>query len=95
MIPYSLPTRAKQSIIPLYLGISPDLIRGLESYVYNSSFTRSIGATTVLEMAPEIPPAAKSLKNAIALSPELFSSFALATIIPYDCIYLLVGEKDA
>lgn len=42
----------------------PDLMRGLESWVCRSSFTRSMGATAVLEMAPAVPPAIRSFTKA-------------------------------
>ena len=44
-------------------GISPDWMRGLESCVCSSSFTRSIGATAVLDTAPATPPAIRSAKK--------------------------------
>ena len=52
---------------PVYRAISPDLILGLESWVCRSSFTRSIGATMVLDTPPAVPPAARSAANLIAL----------------------------
>lgn len=39
-----------------------------EDLTWSSSFTRSIGATAVLEMAAAIPPAKKSLANEMAVS---------------------------
>ena len=37
------------------------MMRGLESCVWRRSFTRSMGATTVLEIPPETPPARRSI----------------------------------
>jgi hypothetical protein len=53
--------------MPLYRGISPLLIFGLLSCVCSSSLTRSIGATTVLLIAPATPPAARSFVKLSAL----------------------------
>lgn len=39
-------------------------MRGFESWVWSSSLTRSMGATAVLEMAPAVPPAARSARKA-------------------------------
>merc|ERR1719356_1365916 len=44
-------------------GPSPDLILGLASWVWMMSFTRSMGAVQVLAIAPEVPPAAKSIRK--------------------------------
>lgn len=75
-MPCSLLTRAKQSMMPLYRGISPLLILGLLSCVCSSSLTRSMGATTVLLIAPATPPAARSFRNALPLSLAFFASSA-------------------
>merc|ERR1712159_111215 len=61
--PCSEATRLKQLITPVYLGTLPLIMSGLASCVWMSSLTRSIGATRVLEMPPETPPAARSAKN--------------------------------
>ena len=50
---------------------SPDLIFGFESCVCSSSFTRSMGATAVLDTAPATPPANRSTTKAVALPPSL------------------------
>ena len=57
----------------MYRAISPDLILGLESWVCRSSFTRSIGATMVLDRPPAVPPAARSAANLIALALSLLT----------------------
>lgn len=75
-MPCSLLTRTKQSMMPLYRDISPDLILGLESCVWSRSLTRSIGATTVLLIAPATPPAARSFMNAPLWSLAFFASCA-------------------
>ena len=71
------------TVLPLYGGISPRLMRGLRSCVCRMSFTRSMGATAVFAMAPAMPPASRSLKNSLvtllgaATAPLLMSlSFA-------------------
>merc|ERR1719460_3477954 len=61
--PCSDDTRVKQLRMPVYRGTSPEMIFGLESCVWMSSFTRSIGAVAVLATAPATPPAQKSIKN--------------------------------
>ena len=53
----------KQFTIPVYLGISPEMILGFASCVWIKSLTRSIGAVAVFAIEPETPPAAKSLKK--------------------------------
>ena len=62
-MPCSDATREKQFTMPVYRGISPEMIRGLASWVWMMSLTRSIGAVHVLAMAPEMPPARKSLRK--------------------------------
>ena len=57
----------------MYRGISPDWMRGLESCVCSNSFTRSIGATAVLDTAPATPPAIKSAKKRNAGDAGVFS----------------------
>merc|ERR1719247_2214858 len=59
-------------------GTSPEMILGLASCVWMMSLTRSIGAVHVLAMAPEMPPARKSVTKeppmASALCPAFFAS---------------------
>ena len=71
------------TVLPLYGGISPRLMRGFRSCVCRMSFTRSMGATAVFAIAPAMPPASRSLKNSLvtfwgaATAPLLMSpSFA-------------------
>jgi len=59
--PSSLVTLTRQFTIPVYLLAWPDIILTLTSYVYNKSLTLSMGATAVLEMAADTPPAKKSM----------------------------------
>ena len=66
MKPCSLDTRVKQSTMPVYRATSPEMIFGLASCVWISSFTRSIGAVAVFATAPATPPAQKSMRNFIA-----------------------------
>jgi len=61
VLPHSRPEPPQGA--PVYRGISPDLMRGLESCVCSSSFTRSIGATAVFDTAPATPPAIRSAKK--------------------------------
>ena len=61
--PSFLATRTKQSPMPVYRGTCPDRINGLASCVCMSSLTRSMGAVTVLSMAPAIPPRVKSRRK--------------------------------
>ena len=51
MKPCSLDTRVKQSTMPVYRATSPEMIFGLASCVWISSFTRSIGAVAVFATA--------------------------------------------
>lgn len=67
--PSSLVTLTRQFTIPVYLLAWPDIILTLTSYVYNKSLTLSIGATAVLDIAAETPPAKKSI---IKLSVDFF-----------------------
>ncbi len=65
---------------PVYRGISPDWMRGLESCVCSSSFTRSIGATAVFDTAPATPPAIRSAKKRNAGDVSGFFTSATAGI---------------
>lgn len=54
-------------------------MRGFESCVWRSSLTRSMGATTVLEIPPETPPAARSMMKG-GMTPASFFSEAAAAV---------------
>jgi|688.fasta_scaffold1783719_1 hypothetical protein len=51
--------RMRQSVIPLYYRSSFLFM----FWVYINNLIRSTGAQTVLDSAPDIPPATKSIKN--------------------------------
>merc|ERR1740138_1294741 len=63
--PCSAVTRVKQFTMPVYRATSPEMIFGLASWVWISSFTRSMGAVIVLAMEPDTPPAARSLRKEV------------------------------
>merc|ERR1719362_2668265 len=58
-MPCSAWIREKQLPMPVYLGTSPLRILGFASWVWITSFTRSMGAVSVLDTAPETPPSIK------------------------------------
>ena len=62
--PSSLRHRRKQSVAPLYGRTTLEF----SSWVCMSNFTRSIGATTVLEMMPATPPDMKSFRKSTCFS---------------------------
>ena len=78
--PCSADTRVKQSTMPVYRFTSPEMILGLASWVWISSFTRSIGAVAVFATAPAMPPAKKSLMNAGAPPPSAGAGAAKAPV---------------
>ena len=76
--PCSDVTRVKQSTMPVYRLTSPEMILGLASWVWISSFTRSIGAVHVLATAPAVPPARKSFRKATVPPPSAGAGAAKA-----------------
>merc|ERR1712168_385667 len=72
--PCSLGIRTTQSMMPLYCMSA--LICLLACCTWRRSLTLSMGATAVLEMAAEMPPAKKSLAKEMAVSfPDIFVGF--------------------
>lgn len=78
--PCSDDTRVKQSTMPVYRLTSPEMIFGLASWVWISSFTRSIGAVQVFATAPATPPAKKSFRKATVLEPSAGAGAAKAPV---------------
>lgn len=63
-------------------------------FTWRRSFTLSIGATAVLEMAAEIPPAKKSFANEIACSLMLRCSWFVFQVTSYDDVTQLPCSAD-